>query len=550
MSKCLLDSLVTWTSRHQGSTTYLWRLLVIELVLVIADDGLSRLSALCEAMLGDRISTSVSLRFIQHSTELDLASFENPVFQDKLDRARRQIGRFSALSDLLRVGNSLVCLLFVSTSLAVQSPSLILVLIATVLPAFLGEARYSAISYSALFRQTPRRRMLDYLCLLGASARAAKEVRVFQFRSYVVDSYRRLSEFLLAENRRLALRRAIGGSILNLISTLGFYGAQAMVLWRTMEGQYSIGMFTFLILGFSKSRSCIDQILSAFRDITEQVVFYKDLFEVFDLKPRIRSTPGAITAPRPIRDGFEFCRVSFAYPGSDRLIIKDLTIRFEPNSRTAMIGENGCGKTTIAKLLARLYDPTTGRILLDGIDLREYDVEDLRSQITTLFQDYMCYDLSVRENIGLGSVGLADSRARVRDAARKGEAMEIIARLPNGFEQTLGTRFDGGLDLSGGEWQKMALARAYMKDAQLLVLDEPTAAVDARAESAIFERFAELASGRTTVLISHRFSTVRMADQILVLGDGVIEDYGTHRQLLARGGRYAELFELQAAGYR
>jgi len=309
-------------------------------------------------------------------------------------------------------------------------------------------------------------------------------------------------------------------------------------------------MFTFLTGSFNRSRSYIERILSGFNDISEQAMFLTDLFDFFAMQPTIQSPPHPIPAPRPIRDGFEFRHVDFAYPGSDRLVVRNINFRLNPAEKLALIGENGAGKTTLVKLLARLYDPIAGQILLDGVDLREYDVEDLRHEIGVIFQDYMRYDMLIRENIGFGKIEALSEEPRMEHAAQKSLAKKLIDRLPKGYDQMVGRRFEGGVDLSGGEWQKLALARAYMRDAQLLILDEPTATLDARAEFEVFQRFADLTRGRMAVLISHRFSTVRMADRILVLADGAIREQGTHRQLVALGGRYAELFELQAAGYR
>ena len=337
---------------------------------------------------------------------------------------------------------------------------------------------------------------------------------------------------------------------MSLVATGGYYGAYLVVLSRTLAGAITLGTFTFLTGAFSRSRSYIENILGSLNDITEQAMYLKDLFDFFDIQPTVQSEGWSIPAPRPIRDGFEFQNVTFAYPGSERPVVKDINFRLHAGEKVALIGQNGAGKTTLVKLLARLYDPTAGRILLDGVDLRDYDVEDVRREIGVIFQDYMRYDAVVRENIGFGKIDALTDEQRIRSAAVKSLAQSVIDKLPGGFEQMVGRRFDGGLDLSGGEWQKFALARAYMRDAQLLILDEPTATLDARAEYEVFQRFADLTRGRMAVLISHRFSTVRMADRILVLADGQITEQGSHAELLAIGGHYAELFELQAAGYR
>jgi len=551
VGKLILDAVVARISRGSGTLSHLWKLVALELALAVASDILGRGNTLCDSLLGDRFTNRVSVRLMRHATELDLASFEDPVFYDKLERARRQTtGRLGLLAAILGICQDGLSLVSLSAGLIIFSPWLMVLLLAAVIPAFLGETHFTTLAYSVLFRRTPERRQLDYLRFLGASAQSAKEVKIFGLGNYLAQRYHRLSEEIDSENKALAIRRALVGSALNLVSTGGYYGAYVVVLIRTVAGGISIGTFTFLTGAFSRSRGYIERILASFNDISEQAMFLKDLFDFFEMRPTIRSLPAAIPAPRPIRDGVEFQDVSFAYPGSDHLVVRNINFRLHPSEKVALIGENGAGKTTLVKLLARLYDPTEGRILLDGVDLREYDVDQLRQEIGVIFQDYMRYDMFVRDNIGFGRIESLDDLPRIETAARKSLAKNLIDRLPNRYDQMVGRRFEGGVDLSGGEWQKIALARAYMRDAQVLILDEPTATLDARAEYEVFQRFSELTRGRMAVLISHRFSTVRMADRILVLSGGAIQEQGTHEQLVALGGRYAELFELQAAGYR
>ena len=551
VSKLIIDGVVAWITRRGGILAGIWKLVALELALAIASDVLGRANTLCDSLLGDRFTNRVSVRLMEHASRLDLASFEDPAFYDKLDRARRQTtGRMGLLAALLNIGQDAVTLASLSTGLIVFSPWLMVLLAAAVIPSFLGETHFTSLAYSILYKRTPERRKLDYLRLLGASAYSAKEVKIFGLGIYLSKHYDEVSAEIFKENKVLAMRRAFLGSALNVVSTGGYYGAYAVVLARTLAGAVSLGSFTFLTGAFNRSRAYIEKILTGFNDISEQAVFLKDLFDFFAMQPTIGAAPHAIPAPRPIRQGFEFRHVGFAYAGSDRMVIQNISFTLHPDEKLALIGENGAGKTTLVKLLARLYDPTEGQILLDGTDLREYDVEDLRREIGVIFQDYMRYDLLVRENIGFGKVEALDNRLLVESAAVKSLAKGVIDRLPNGYDQMVGRRFEGGVDLSGGEWQKFALARAYMRDAQLLILDEPTATLDARAEYEVFQRFSELMRGRMAVLISHRFSTVRMADRILVLADGSIREQGSHEQLLSLGGRYAELFELQAAGYR
>jgi len=551
VSKLILDSVVGWIKRGNGDSAGLWKLVALELGLAVLSDLLGRANSLADSLLGDRFTNRVSVRLIEHATQLDLASFEDPVFYDKLERARRQTtGRIGLLAAVLNVAQDTLSLISLSAGLIVFSPWLMVLLVAAVIPAFLGETHFTTLAYSVLYRWTPQRRLLDYLRMLGASSQSAKEVKIFGLGTHLAERYHEVSDRIYEDNKKVAVKRAGVGFLLNLVSTGGYYGAYAVVLIRTLAGAISIGTFTFLTGAFSRSRMYIEKILQSFTDISDQALYLKDLFEFFEMEPSIRSLPGALPAPRPIRAGFEFRNVAFAYPGSSTMVVENINFRLEAEEKIALIGENGAGKTTLVKLLARLYDPTAGQILLDGVDLREYDVEDVRKEIGVIFQDYMRYELLAKENIGFGKIEDLADQARIELAAQKSMAFQVIGKLPNGYDQMIGRRFDGGVDLSGGEWQKFALARAYMRDAQLLILDEPTATLDARAEYEVFRRFAELTKGRMAVLISHRFSTVRMADRILVLQNGRIREQGTHKHLVALGGQYAELFELQAAGYR
>ncbi len=546
VAKLIIDQIV-----HPRPERNVWMFLAFEIALAVASDLLGRATGLCDSLLGDRFTNHVSLRLMQHATQLDLVSFEDPVFYDKMERARRQTtARLGMLAVLANMCQQIITLASLSGAVIYFSPWFFLLLVATVVPAFLGETRFTMLAYSILYRWTPERRELDYLRLLGASNQSAKEVKVFGIGNWLVERSRQLFERFYQENKALAIRRAVSGSMLNLLPTAGYYTAYGFIIYRTIIGQLTIGDLTFLAGAFSRSRGLIESLFSSLNNIAEQALYIKDLFDFFEVKPQIQSRPDSLSAPRPIQSGFEFRNVSFAYPGSEHNVLTNVSFRLDAGEKIALIGENGAGKTTLVKLLARLYDPTGGAILLDGADLRDYNVEDLRGEIGVIFQDYMRYDMLVRENIGLGRIEELANQSRIETSAHKSLADTVVDSLPLGFDQMLGRRFETGVDLSAGQWQKIALARAYMRDAQVLILDEPTASLDARAEYEVFLRFADLTQDKMAVLISHRFSTVRMADRILVLENGCITEQGTHRELVALGGRYAELFELQAAGYR
>jgi len=537
--------------------TRLAQLLALELGVALLGEGLARISALLESLLGDLFANRTSVVLMRHAAMLDLEQFENAELYDKLERARRQtVGRIGLFTLLLSTVQDAITLVTLGVALALYVPWLLVLLMIAVLPSLLGETHFASLGYSLLYSWTPERRQLDYLRYIGASDLSAKELKLFGLSDFLVGRYDRLSREFYEANKALALRRSFVSTLLAAVGTLGYYGAYAVIVYLTVTGYrspaglFTIGVLTFLAGSFRQSRDLIQRILLSLSQVYEQSLYLDDLFTFLALGPSIRPRPGAREVPAPIRTGFVFQGVGFRYPGAEEWAVRGLDFSLTPGERLALVGENGAGKTTLVKLLARLYDPTEGRILLDGVDLREYDVESLRRNVGVIFQDFVRYDFLFRENIAVGNIEqLADER-KIRTAAERSLADTVAARLSGRYGQMLGRRFEGGIELSGGEWQKVALARAYIRDAQLLILDEPTAALDARAEYEVFLRFSELTAGRMAVLISHRFSTVRMADRILVLRGGELVEHGTHEVLVARGGLYAELFQLQAAGYR
>ncbi len=526
-------------------------LLALEFVLAVASDVFGRTISLLDSLLSERFSNTTSLRLMEHAATLDLEDFEDSELQDSLERARRQAaGRMSLMGQLFGQAQDVVTIVSFGAGLFLYAPWLIVLLAVALVPAFIGEAHFNAQSYALNYMRTPERRELDYVRQTGASVETAKEVKIFGLNAFLIERYRALSTRFFEANRRIAQRRAGWGSILTAIGTVAYYVAYAYIVWRTLNREFTIGDLTFLAGSFRRLRTLLENILMGFSQVAGQALYLDDLFSFFEIRPEIVSAANARPFPSPIVDGFSFDDVGFRYPGAERWAVRHLTFKLNAGEVLALVGENGAGKTTLVKLLARLYDPDEGHILLDGHDLREYDLFALRANIGVIFQDFVRYHLTAAENIAVGRIEARDDRARIEAAARQSMADEVIRKLPRGYDQIIGKRFKNGVELSGGEWQKVAIARAYMRDAQLLILDEPTAALDARSEFEVFRRFKDLTHGKTAVLISHRFSSVRMADRIVVLADGTVEAIGTHDELLAQNGRYAELFELQAAGYR
>jgi ATP-binding cassette subfamily B protein len=538
-----------WAS--SGEITLLAIYVGAEFALAVLSDLLSRIGGLVDSLLSERLTMSSSIRLMEHAAKLDLEDFEDAEFQDKLERARRQSsGRMPLLSQLMGQIQDVLTVVTFAGGLVVFNPWLIVLLLVALIPAFLGEAHFNAQSYTLDFRRTPERRELDYVRQTAASVETAKEVKIFGLNAFLIDRFRVLSQSFYAANRQIAQQRALWGAVFTSVGTVGYYLAYVWIIGSTLTGTLTIGDLTFLAGSFRRLRALLEGLLASFSSTAAQALYLDDLFGFFEVTPEIQSPASPLPMPEPIRQGFVFEDVGFRYPGADRWAVRHLSFTLKAGETLALVGENGAGKTTLVKLLTRLYDPDEGRITLDGRDLRDYDLDALRGAMGVIFQDFVRYNLTAGDNIAVGRISARDDHARIERAASSSLADAVIDGLPQGYDQMIGKRFRNGVELSGGEWQKVAIARAYMRDAQVLVLDEPTAALDARSEFEVFQRFKELSAGKTAVLISHRFSSVRMADRILVLSGGRVEASGTHVELLAQKGRYAELFELQAAGYR
>lgn len=549
--KLIIDQVVFFTHTPAISHKYLWQLVAVEFGLAILSDALSRATNLIDSLLGDLFSNYTSIKIMQHAAILDLDQFEDSTFYDKLERARQQtVGRTVLLSQVLSQLQDLITMLFLAAGLIVFNPWLILLLIVAVIPAFLGESYFNDKNYSLNRRQTPQRRELDYIRYIGASDETAREVKIFNLSGFLTDRFRQLSNQFYRDNKALVIKRSLWGTIFAILGSAGYYGAYIFIIATTISGKQSIGALTFLAGSFRQLRSLLENILSRFTTLSQGAIYLKDFFDFFDIEPKIKLAPNARSFPKNIQTGFVFENVGFKYHHSEKWANRHLSFTLHAGEKLALVGENGAGKTTLVKLLARLYDPTEGRILLDGHDLKEYNLMELRKGVGVIFQDYIRYQMTVSQNIAIGNIEEKENESLIQQAAKQSLADILIQQLPDKYEQALGKRFNQGVELSGGEWQKVALARAYMKEAQLLILDEPTAALDARAEYEVFERFTELTKGKTAVIISHRFSTVRMADRILVLDKGTLLESGDHFTLLQQNGRYAELFNLQAKGYQ
>ena len=526
--------------------------LILELSLFLLATGLNHARRLIQQLIQLQLANRIRGEVIAKALTLDLAFFEHPDFYDRLQNARRESGYkpVDLINDTFLIVQNTITLISFAVLLLRFSPWLVVILLAASVPAFIAETRFSEEGFRLLTRRAPETRQINYLARLLTEDSSAKEIKLFNLGDTLLTRYMTLFDKFFREDKSLALRRAIAGFGLGLIATLGFYGSYAWIVWHTVQGKISLGDMTLYLTIFRQGQSTFQAILSAVGSIYENNLFMANLFDFLGLKPQMGVAARNHMLPVPLRSGIEFRGVGFRYPESEEWALHDINLTMRAGEKIALVGPNGAGKTTLIKLLTRLYDPTEGTILIDGIDIRELDPVDLRQRIGVIFQDFVRYHLAASENIGFGQIEALDNMDQIIASARKSGAHSIVESLPDGYQTMLGRWFHGGHELSVGQWQKIALARAFMRDAEILVLDEPTSSLDAETEYEIFRHFQELTVGKMAILISHRFSTVRMADRIVVIQEGRIAEIGSHQELLRQEGIYAHLFSMQAEGYR
>ncbi|HLT54107.1 MAG TPA: ABC transporter ATP-binding protein [Flavobacteriaceae bacterium] len=550
IGKLIIDEIVLQISLDTPSYTDLWTYVAIEFGLVILSDLVSRAISLTDGLLGDAYNIDTSVKIIKKTNEINISLLEDSEFYDKLERARTQTtGRVGLMSNVLGQVQTAISIATLVAGLIYFEPYLIILLVLSIIPSFINEVHFSQQQYSLARSWTSERRELDYLRFIGANDKTAKEIKLFGLTDFIVDRFRNLSQEYYNLNKTLAIKRSALGFVFNVLGSLSYYGAYVFIIYRVVSGAISLGELTFLSGTFNRLMRSLQDFFSRFTRISESALYLKDYFDFIDISvaPKVKED---VPLPKEIKLGFEFKDVHFSYPESDVEILKGINFHLKAGEKLAFVGQNGAGKTTLTKLLLRFYEPTSGEILLDGININRFNKADYQEFFGVIFQDFFRYEFTVKENIAIGDIDELENNGKIENAAQLSLANEVIADLKKGYDQQLGKRFVNGMELSGGQWQKIALARAYMKDAEVMILDEPTSALDAKAESDVFERFIGLTRGKTSIIISHRFSTVRQADRILVLEHGKVLEIGTHHELMQNGLLYKELFTLQAEGYQ
>ncbi|MFQ3238669.1 MAG: ATP-binding cassette subfamily B protein [Olleya marilimosa] len=550
IGKIIIDEIILQTKLEVTDLTQLWTYVGVEFGLIVLSDLVSRAIQLTDSLLGDAYSIDTSVRIIKKTNQIDISLLEDSEFYDKLERARTQTtSRVGLMSNALGEVQSLISIATLVAGLIYFEPYLIILLVLSIIPAFINEIWFSQQQYSLARGWTAERRELDYLRFIGANDKTAKEIKLFGLTDFVVDRFKNLSQEYYDLNKKLAIKRSALGFAFNVLGTLSYYGAYVFIIYRVISGVITLGELTFLSGAFNRLTRNLQDFFSKFTRISESALYLKDYFEFIDISIQPKHNED-IPLPEKIKEGFEFINVKFSYPESDNEILKGISFKIKAGEKLAFVGQNGAGKTTLTKLLLRFYEPTSGEILLDGININRFDKAQYQAFFGVIFQDFFKYEFTVRENIAIGDISQIDNQEKIENAAELSLANQVVSELKKGYDQQLGKRFAKGQELSGGQWQKVALARAYMKDAKVMILDEPTSALDAKAESDVFERFIGLTEDKTSIIISHRFSTVRQANKILVLDEGRVLEMGTHEDLMANKSLYADLFKLQAEGYQ
>jgi len=555
VGKLIIDSVVASINGQvapQAGLLVVLPYLTIEFLLILGQSGIAQARSLAEHVLHARLNYSLNTRIIRKALALDLTHFENADFYDKLQNARREADwrALQIMNNGFYIVQNVITLISFGAILLTFNIWLTLILFGATIPAFIAQSKYAQLNFRLLSWRAPEARKLNYLEYLLTVDSSVKEVKLFGLGEPLLGRYADLFWKFMREDQALAQKRSVASFGWGLLATLSYYFAYAWIIFETIGGVITLGAMTMYLSIFRSSQNVFQTLFFGLSDLYENALFMSNLFAFLELEPQMPVTANPIALPRPIVHGVEFRHVSFKYPDREAYALRDVSLTIKPGEKIALVGANGAGKTTFVKLLTRLYDPSEGQVLIDGIDLREVDPNELQKRIGVIFQDFVKYHLPVRENIGFGQIDELDNEPRIVDSAMRAGADATIRDLPQGYDTMLGKWFERGNDLSGGEWQKVALARAFMREAEVLVLDEPTAALDAMNEYAIFQRFRELTDNKIALLISHRFSTVRMADRIVVLDGGRIIETGTHVELLALGGEYAKLFTIQAEGYR
>jgi ATP-binding cassette subfamily B protein len=551
VGKLIIDEVILQIDLVDKDLTQLWWYVGIELAVIVFSDLIGRVTNLTDGLIGDLYSNKSSVEIIDKTAEIELKDLEDPEFYDKLERARRQTNsRVTLLTNILSQLQDVITVVSLITALIVFEPWLIVLLVIAIIPSFINEIKFSQSSYSLARGWTVERRELDYLRYTGASDVTAKEIKLFGLTSFISNRFRELAHKYYLANKKLTISRTIWAAVFNVLGIAAYYGAYVLIILRVVNGFLTVGELTFLSGSFNRLRTRLQGMFFRFSKISESALYLKDYFDFLDIDVDKMEDIELLPIPNGINKGFTFENVSFRYPDTKKFVLQQLNFTLQAGEKLAFVGENGAGKTTLIKLILRFYEPSEGRILLDGIDIRRFAKADYQQQFGVIFQDFIKYNFTAGENIGVGNIEEFTNEERIAEAAELSLANEVIEGLEDGYATKMGKQFHGGVTLSGGQWQKVALGRAYMKDAKVVILDEPTSALDARAEYEAFQRFIGITEGKTAIIISHRFSTVRMADRILVLKHGSLLEIGTHEELLGNGNLYAELFKLQAEGYQ